>query len=512
MISLNPTKHPLTGRMTFTDYLLTLPPAHFKPGHSLPALSNFGWDWHFEASANKVLADRFGYCLRIPYNLPTGRNTSRALEIYNIYDTAPSRYKVGILIQGAAPLNSSVPYMKADGTNLGSYSPWYDQAATDAMIAVNQPDLEWVATRFNIGTVQNPGEYGLGVPANAVPLMVQDYRYANRFLMEYNEDAAAFVNRRKAEQELQLAAMVRQTCPGREAYVNYVISGSADIYTYPGAEGYAYDFSVNKGTTDYPCGSLYFSEFNEGFTTDATGANYWGGRDLWNQCVNQYTQQVASGHYNSLNYVNGGWHVPATARFFSDISIYRGWLKSLYMLGNLATITGFFEQYTEQNLPFDPALGVPHWMTDLVSAGYVHATFSWLEEYLRKGVLMEGTGRFKWNPAFPSYEFGSYQDSNGTSVPSPAKILVRALPGQDKWLISAWSPDGISREVTIFVPLLGKVRLQAVDTCNLYLCEHRGASPKLVTYQPNTGLEHGYIYGNTLEPAKTNVRVNSNNW
>jgi hypothetical protein len=487
--------------MSASGYLLSLPKPDFKPGHTLPQQSNFGYGYHFGSDVAKVLADRFNYNLRLPYHVDELRDSRITQDIIAIYDSNPSKYRMGILLRGAAPVNASTPYRRADGSEIGYYSPWYDQAATNLMLDYHRPFLEWAASRFNLGIIQNPAEYAQSAPASNLGLMAQDVRYSSKLYYQPGESDLHFYNRRKGEQETQLANLVRSICPNRQAYQNYNMAGIPDINTYYTSDQYGFDFSLVKDTTDYPCGSLYFSEFNEGFTSSATGGAYWGGRDLWTQSVSNYHQQLASGKKLSINYVTGGWHERGTVKFFSRIDLYRGYLKSLYMLGNISTISGFFQQYSENNIVFNPELGVPHWLTDLVSAGYVQAIFSWLEDYLRVGTLLPGDGTFRFNAALPSYEFGGA---------SPARVLVRKLDSANKWLISAWSPDAESRAVRITVPVLGIITIQATAACNLYTCNGVGALPVLVPYQPVYGLETGYIAGDVDPPLHRNIYVNSN--
>jgi len=488
----------LIGKLTSAKYLETLPAAQFKPGHTLPQQSNFGYNNHFTAATAKLLADNFNYNLRFPGYLDDRGTNPNVAGILAIYDSNPSKYKVGVLMRGSIPGNASTTYKTAANVDLGYYSPWYDQAATDALIAFHTPDLTWAKNRFNVGIIQNPAEYGLSVPASALPLMYQDGRYPGRTLYNAGETDIQFVNRRKSFQETQLANAVRTLFPARDAYQNYNFGGIPDIGTYVGADQYGFDFNVSKTVTDYPCGSLYYSEFNDGFIRNELGGNY-GGRDLWTQSVANYHQQLAAGKPLSINYVSGGWSNPI--KFYSRIDLYRGYLKSLYMLGNISTITGFFNQFSEQDIPFYAEGGVPHWLTDLVSAGYVQATFSWLEDYLRAGTLLPGDGTFRFNPALPSYEFNSGSPNT--------RILVRKLNASNNWLISAWSADGVDRDVSIVVPVLGTVRVLANATANLYTCSGIGASPVLVPYQPNDGLEYGYIVGDgtSLSNIKTIYRA-----
>jgi len=83
----------------------------------------------------------------------------------------------------------------------------------------------------------------------------------------------------------------------------------------------------------------------------------------------------------------------------------------------------------------------------------VHARFSHLEEFLRDGDLLRGPDRHRWSRDLPAYEFS-------TGDPT-ARVVVRKHRKREEWLVIAWAAGGKDREVSVDVPGLGRVKVEA---------------------------------------------------
>ena len=158
---------------------------------------------------------------------------------------------------------------------------------------------------------------------------------------------------------------------------------------------------------------------------------------------------------------------------FGDIERYYGFLKSLYTVGMVGAVAGYFDYPAEG---FDPTFASdspPHWLEQVEALGQVHAEFSYLEEFLRNGDLLPGPNTNEKNPDQPAYEF--YGGHTNT------RVLVRKLRNADRWLISAWAADGVVRTVPITVPTLGTVNVEAFPAGSLYYAQLVDGQPQITS-------------------------------
>ncbi len=49
------------------------------------------------------------------------------------------------------------------------------------------------------------------------------------------------------------------------------------------------------------------------------------------------------------------------------------------------------------------------------------------------------------------------------------RVLARKMPHRPEWLITAWASDGVERPVTVEIPELGSVTLQARAIGSVYV-------------------------------------------
>jgi hypothetical protein len=84
-----------------------------------------------------------------------------------------------------------------------------------------------------------------------------------------------------------------------------------------------------------------------------------------------------------------------------------------------------------------------------------------MEDFLRNGDLLSGPDKHRWSKDLPAYEFPTGD--------ADVRVLARKHRQRDQWLITAWAAGGPDRSVTVEVPTLGKVTLQARPTGSVYL-------------------------------------------
>jgi hypothetical protein len=103
---------------------------------------------------------------------------------------------------------------------------------------------------------------------------------------------------------------------------------------------------------------------------------------------------------------------------------------------------------------------------------HAHALFSHVEDLIREGELLPGPDKHRHMPSLPACEFP-------TGHPE-ARVLVRKHRARQAWLIVAWAADGVEREVTVDVPILGKVVVQARPCGSVY----RVTASDKIPYEP----------------------------
>jgi hypothetical protein len=143
-----------------------------------------------------------------------------------------------------------------------------------------------------------------------------------------------------------------------------------------------------------------------------------------------------------------------------DITRWMGFLKCYYTAGMIGANVGYYEYPTGGFGATFPADTPPHWLRQMVAAAQVHALFTHLEPYLRQGDLLPGPNMHHWTKLQPAYEFPT-GDAN-------ARVLARKLRGKEDWLVTAWAADGPDRDVTVTIPILGKVTVLARASGSVY--------------------------------------------
>ena len=177
----------------------------FRPGHTLPRLTRYGWD--FPVDVRQKLCEDWGYALEFgvakknaadPYDLVWQLNwpDSAASKMAALHLSDPARYPLAVEISKRMPQESDSPPVgtfarKADGTIIykGSYTlpdgnvigagPVYSLQATDATWELaaefrNTGLRELQSRGISIAYTLNGGEYGPGSLAENNPFWGQE--------------------------------------------------------------------------------------------------------------------------------------------------------------------------------------------------------------------------------------------------------------------------------------------------------------------------------------------------
>ena len=308
--------------------------------------------------------------------------------------------------------------------------------------------LTKITSRAPIAIVLNGGERGLDVP-----IVVEKTASKNRDILaaKGNSTWYEYVSRQKARLERFLADAVHRAAPGAV----YIYYPTGNQYAPSSSEAWDWDFRWMRHVVDYPGGSFYYKQFNDGWTVGRSGKY-----DLLTQVLNQHGYDTALGHPLAYNWVSDGWSNERNSSAFGDLTLYTGFLKSAYTVGMLGGIAGYFVFPPGGfNTPFNRN-SPPHWLKQIETLGWVHAEFSFLEDMLRDGDLLPGPKQNPLNQSQPAYEFPTgFRDT---------RVLVRKKRAQLRWLISAWAADGISRKVSVALPGFGDADVEAKPAGSLY--------------------------------------------
>jgi hypothetical protein len=449
----------------------------FKPGYTLPHLSRWGWSLSYDTRVE--LADHWGYALEMARISPQAVEKLKADlalkdgpvsddgRILKLAQDHPDRYVLALLVwrplagktlANAAANDPKLAAMKerisvrdAEGKvpEAPAWKLWspeapagiFDWAAKGSAQPIH--DLQQLAPKAKIAILLNGGEYGLSVYGHSGKYWAMDPKVvAAKGDMSWYD----YTSMKKRDQEMPITQAVTAVAPNRELYLCYHFGG---VPTWDG-----WTWSTNARYTlqlsDYPNQSLYYKHFNTGWT---------GKNDLLSNFLLSTSQAIELKHPLSYNWYCAGWG----KRPFSDEDRYYGFLKANYAAGAIGGVAGYFSYPPKDQGGFNGNLGpkAPSWLWQITALARVHALYSHLEDMLRHGQLLKGDKVDKSFGDHPTYEFN-------TSDPA-VRVVVRKHDSKDLWLACAWAADGPARDVTVEIPDLGPVTLNARPAGSVYL-------------------------------------------
>ena len=465
--------------VTPLKWLQAQPAPDFAPSSTLPPLTRWGWSMSFGVA--KELADRWGYAVEFAGYVsekvadealanPAGRN-GQCLELVA---GNPEKYKLGVLVDREFPedmppeayLRDAQGNFIADDGKPKHLSPEMPEACLKQAGQLSAVGLAKLRTRCPIAIIQNGGEYGLNVCGWAQKYWEQDPRVvaAKGDLSWYR-----YISRQKAREQKAVADAICAAVPDRLLYVFYTCGGDTHrhgtLETF--SDDWAWDYADMRVCADIATNEYYYHDFNSGWI---------GKDDMLTAALGAKGYELRFGMKNSYDYVCPGYKQdpkePAAAEWdvsqpidndakaFGDLRLYEGFLKCLYTEGMLGGVAGYFS-YPQGG--FDTAFSPdkpPQYLMQMVILGRVHALFSHQEALLRHGDLLPGPNPHAKVKDQPAYEFP-------TGKPNQ-RVLARRLPGEPKWLVTAWAADGVEAPATVEIPDLGRITLQARAIGSVY--------------------------------------------
>jgi hypothetical protein len=458
---------------TALELLQAAPKPVFKAGHGLPRLTR--WGWAMAPAVRIELAERWGYALEMGEANAglAARLADPASEESKLAALAagdPKRYPLGVLVYRAclnrefqaslAPQAWSPP---PEGAPAGAkaervWSPEAPDAVFEKAAAAAVEPLRRVLAKAPGAVILNGGEYGLGVLGFCRKTWEKDPK---ALAAKGGRDWFDYISERKARQERIVTEAVRRACPDRSLYIFYYVDGN----TYKGENGgwkdWAFDYPPLKDASDLPSASIYYRQFNSGWT---------GKRDLLSLTLSAVAQHLAEGRPLSYNWVCGGWTQKnqRDEEAFSEPERYLGFLKCYYTAGMIGGVAGYFA-YPKGGFAGDVGAEPPSWLRQMMTLAEVHALFSHVEEFLREGDLLPGPDKHRWLKDLPAYEFPTGD--------AGVRVLARKHRKRPEWLVTAWAADGADRAVSVAIPDLGAVRVEASACGSVYRVALEGGKP-----------------------------------
>ncbi|NPV46411.1 MAG: hypothetical protein HPY69_05615 [Armatimonadetes bacterium] len=446
--------------ITALERLQSADQPRFRPGHTLPPLTRWGWTMPYDVRVE--LARNWGYALEfggyVTDDAADALNDpqSEASRLCTLAASDPKRYALFVLVAhgqfGEVP--DSAWTHDASGALPDGQKIWSPEAP-DSIFA--DAGRRWAApiarvrAKAPISMVLNGGEYAMSVYGFGGKAWSADPKV---IAARGDRDWYDYLSERKAHQELIIAEAVRAAVPGRRYYLYYYTDGCPHRNRFPDWWQWAYDYKYMRPVSDIPNGSIYYNHFNSGWTGD---------NDMLTQALNSVAQQISYGDPLSYNWMNAGWKRESLGEAAIGDSVhYMGYLKCYYTAGMIGGVAGYFAYPVET----DPAC-----ISQMMVLGQAHALFSHLEEFLRHGDLLPGPNRHRWSTDLPAYEFP-------TGDPE-VRVLARRHRTRPEWLVTAWAAGGPDRQVWVEIPQLGRVRLRARDCGSVYRAVLDDGRPRL---------------------------------
>jgi len=455
-------------------WLARQPRPAFRPEHTLPPLTRWGWSLDFETRVE--FATHWGYCLELAGYLNdalvdrvlAGDPKDPEARVVEYVARDPQIFRLQVLTSRQLPDSATLPpeawthdaegrlvdgqAKSLDGNTWTPgmsliYSPEAPESVWEESGRLQAEPLARLRRKCPITMVLNGGEYGMAVPGWGQKVWERDPRIVRA---KGARRWADYVSAKLARSQFLVAEEIRRAVPDRILYVYYPAGGVPHRLRSPDWKDWCPGYDDMKPVSDVPNAQTYYKDFNDGWIAAPGGRG-----DLLTQALNARAQEISVGMPLSYNWLCGGYKEEPGA--ISDPALYVGFLKMYYTAGMLGGNAGYYS-YPQTpwgrgfEAPF-PAHQPPPWIQQMVALARVHAQFSFLEHYLREGDLLPGPDRHRWSKDLPAYELPTGDEN--------ARVVARRLRAKPQWLITAWAADGRERIVSVTIPELGTVRLLA---------------------------------------------------
>ena len=454
--------------VTPAQYLASQPKPIFASSYRLPHLTR--WGWQLSSNACVELARNWGYTLDLNWAQVAAVNlqNSNSMEsgFVRLAKSYPSTYALSVLVNRSFPApipsgfycTNSAGQFLTNGLNTLTVCPEGPDNYWTNSTEFWARDLRAIRSNAPIAIVLNGGEYGLDVPGFGQSAWLQDPRVLGA---TNGLSIPRYASNRKAHQLGFLTAAIRRALPDRELYIFYNTGNEQNRYTalkdwFNVYDNWGWNSDVMVTNTDLPSFEDYY------------------GSGGWLRITNPFPNDILTRHLNAVGYnlklgyktnytwVCAGWDRSNGTNDFSDIPHYMGFLKCLYTGGMVGAVASYF---TNPPGGFDvsfPTNDPPQWLLQIIALARVHGLFSHLDNFVYNGDLISGPQNHSMSADQPAYEF------TNTTADATARVMARALPNTNQWLITAWASDGPDRNVTVTIPVLGSVQVLARASGTVY--------------------------------------------
>ena len=470
--------------VTPVQWLNSQPQPAFKAGHTLPRLTRYGWS-ALGVPTRIKMCENWGFTLDFTRYALTQEAVSRlddplsdesqmaALNLSN-----PSRYPLSVSSNQGFPGAEAPPTswtrdvngviltgnaQSFDGTSWagGGNGPLYSTEAPDLTWQM-AGEIQWGPLRtlrergVPVSIVLNGAEAGLGIPGFAEAIWNLDPAIGAAIGSSPwgSGDMWSYAAAKQANTVKIVADAARTAMPQQDLYVYYTAGGRGNRNTVYNTDAWSTKWEHMRGTARIPTNELYHNHFHDGFVGNTDGLT---------EALNSASLEIATGDPLSYNWISGGW----TRSFTGDIADYDRWagfLKCYYTAGMIGSNTGHYGEGDNGNNYFDrsfPANAPPYWLKQLTISSHIHALFSQVENFVRNSNLLPGPAQHEMSGDVPAYEFPTGEGEN-------SRVLARRHHTTATWLITAWAAAGPNRKVSVYIPELGNLTLEARAVGSVY--------------------------------------------
>ncbi len=486
---------------TAEQFLSEIEKPRFRPDHTLLRLTRWGWSMPFNVRVQ--LCEDWGYGLEFGGYATTSvvanvwKTNTTEYRLCSLTASNPARYPLSVLLHRpftdakfVAALPEATWCHDAGGSLITNVAQWqrYSPEMPDANYqlagALSAAPLATITQRCPIDIVLNGGEYGLSVYGHSGSTWAQDPAVQSA---RGSQTWLDYISARKNHHELFVSSAVRAVVPGRSLYIFYYTDGAPHRRYSSTWWQWVWDYPFYRTISDRPNSSIYYKDFNTGWT---------GSQDMLSCALSSAAQQIAAGDPLSYNWVCGGYKTNALA--ISDEAHYVGFLKCWYTAGMVGGVAGYFT-YPPGGFAADLGTNMPSWLAQMTDLGHVHALFSHLEDYLRNGDLLPGPDMHRWSTDLPAYEFPTGD--------ADARVVVRRHRTRAEWLVAAWAAGGADRVVSVSVPELGTVAVEARACGSVYLATAGVAPVRLDPDGLAPSRQLAMDYGDAPESYRTSLNA-----
>ena len=533
--------------VTPAQWLASQPKPAFKAGHTLPRLTRYGWSMPLDVRVK--LCEDWGYALEF------GRAIGLGAPVYDgvVYDTAwrlndpnsgesqmaalakadPVRYPLSVEITKRMPTEAEAPagsyarnangetlysgvQQQPDGTSIPAGPVWSleaPQATWDLCAEYRVSGLRELQSRgIPIAYMLNGGEYGIEFWLNEQLYWEQDPRYNNAVAQSpYGQGLfLEYCSAAEASTEHIIASAVKNQVPQRALYVPYTAGGRTERNRYYAINEYGGFWEHTRGQGDLPSKESYYRSNGDGFVT--TSGN--GRRDMLTQALNAKALEIQTGNPLSYDWISAGWESGrgTRAEWVAEMNRWAGLLKCFYTAGMIGSNVGDYEGpaslpggYSETNGSHAgyeasfPSTSPPNFLKHQVASSHIHALFSQVENIVRNSDLLPGPAQHEMSGDVPAYEFPTGEGEN-------ARVLARKHHTNATWLITAWAAAGANRNVTVYIPELGQLTLEARIVGSVYKATLANGNVTLVRID-NEGATYTAVADGTPVVTPVNLAI-----